>query len=288
MNDDIRARVQNGFSSLTAAQKRLIQDILAHYENYIFLSVNDAAEELGVHKSSLVRLAQALGYEGYPQLRASLQQIYRQEISPRRKLGHTITELSDEHIFEQLVATETSYLKESLKTVRNGEIRRAAELILAAHRIFICGRGPQGPLSELFAFRLRRLHLEPVTVTEEGRAILEKLQLLTPNDLVFICSFLYIPDEYRMVIEWAKEKNSPVILVSDTAAMEMADSVDVLIAARRGPATIYHTSIVPLAIVNAIVLTIAKLMGPEALKRLEVLQELRRRFGYDTSLFPKG
>ncbi len=284
---DLRTRVRKGFSSLTAAQKRLIQEILSHYEDYVFLSVDEAADKLGVHKSSLVRLAQALNYDGYPGLRADLQLIYRQEISPGSKLGHTLTELSDEHIFAQLVATETSYLQESLKTVRNGEIRQAAELIRSAHRVFICGRGPQGPLSELFAFRLRRLHLEPVTVTEEGRAILEKLQLLEANDVVFICSFLYIPAEYRMAIEWAKEKGSPVILVTDSAAMEMADSVDVLITARRGPATIYHTSIVPLAIVNAIVLTIAKLMGPEAVARLEVLQELRRRFGFDTSVFPK-
>ncbi len=96
---DLRTRVRKGFSSLTAAQKRLIQEILSHYEDYVFLSVDEAADKLGVHKSSLVRLAQALNYDGYPGLRADLQLIYRQEISPGSKLGHTLTELSDEHIF---------------------------------------------------------------------------------------------------------------------------------------------------------------------------------------------
>jgi hypothetical protein len=71
------------------------------------------------------------------------------------------------------------------------------------------------------------------------------------------------------------------------AQLDAQDYLNALaLAARRGPATIYHTNIVPLAIQTAIVLQIAKLRSPEVLQRLERLQELRRRFGYEYSLLP--
>jgi len=277
----IRERVQERFASLTRGQKDLTQRILNDYETYVFLTVDEASQTLGIHKSTLVRLAQALSYSGYPQLRTAIQQIYRQEITPGRKLGHTLAEIQDAHVFEQLVQTETEYLKEALKTVRQEDIRRVAELILHAHRVFLFGRGHEASLEELFSFRLRRFHIETEPVTEEGRGILEKLQLLASDDLVILCSFLYIPHEYEMVIEWAKKIGSPVVLITDTVAKELIGETSVVLAARRGSVTIYHTNIVPLAIQNAIVLTVAKLQETQALANLERLQELRRWFGFD-------
>jgi len=79
---------------------------------------------------------------------------------------------------------------------------------------------------------------------------------------------------------------APVILITDTVVREMVSDVAVILAARRGPAGIYHTNIVPLAIQTALVLQVAKLRSPEVLKYLERLQELRRRFGYEYYLPP--
>lgn len=278
---NLRDRVQDHFGVLTRVQKDLIQAILTDYEEYIFLSVDEAGRRLGVHKSTLVRLAQSLEYDGYTVLRADLQNLYRQEITPGEKLGRTLAEVQTESLYQQVVETETLYLKDSLKTIHNEEIHEAAELITRARRVFICGRGPQGPLAELFAFRLCRFGLDVAAIAEEGRAIFEKLQLLTQDDVIVLFSFLVVPQEHRNAISLAREVGCPAILITDTVAKEMLDHVTVTLAARRGPATIYHTNIVPLAIMTAIILDIAKLRAPDAVSALGRLQELRRRFGYE-------
>ena len=284
--EDVRARCQRKLPELNHNQKVVVQHLLEHYDDFIFLSVEEAAQILGVHKSTLVRLAQKLGYKGYPDFRSALQELYKKEVSPGRKLGRTLAEVRSDDLFKQLVETEIAYLRESTNTIRPEDIRRAAELILGARRVFICGRGPQGPLTELFAFRLRRFHLDVYPVPEEGRGILEKLQLLTKDDVLVIYSFLFIPQDYLNALALAREMGCPTILITDTVAKDMVRDAAVVLAARRGPATIYHTNIVPLAIQTAIVLQIAKLRAPEVLKDLERLQELRRRFGYEYSLLP--
>ena len=281
---NLRNNVESNFAQLTRVQKNLIQTILADYEEYIFLSVDEAAKSLSVHKSTLVRLAQSLGYGGYTDLRSELQDLYRQEITPGEKLGKTLSEVRSEDLYQQVIETETMFLKESLKTIRIEDIHAAAKLLIAARRVFICGRGPQGPLAELFEFRLRRFGFDVQAITAEGRAILEQLQLLSPDDVLVLFSFIAVPQEHRNGISLAREIGCPTILITDSVAKEMVDHVRITLAARRGPATIYHTNMVPLAIVTAIILDIAKLKASDVIPALNRLQDLRRRFGYEYTL----
>lgn len=280
---NIREKVKKGFTSLTRGQKILIQTILNEYEDYIFLSVNEAAKILGVHKSTLVRLSKNLSYPGYSDFRSDLQKLYRQEVTPEKKLGKTLSEVQNENLLQQVVETEILYLKESLKTVSSDDILRAAELIIRARRVFIFGRGPQIPLANLLKFRLRRFHFDVHTIMEEGRAILEDLQLLGNHDVLILYSFINVLKEHLIATAIAQEVKCPVILITDNVAKEMIDKATVTLATRRGPSTIYHTNIVPLAIQSAIVLQIAKIKTPQVLKKLYNLQDLRHRFGFDTS-----
>jgi len=86
----------------------------------------------------------------------------------------------------------------------------------------------------------------------------------------------------------ANEVGCPVLLLTETVAKELADGATLTLAARRGPATIYHSNIVPMAIASAIVLDIARICGSEALPSMERLHELRRRYGYAGDLFQHG
>jgi len=279
----LRDDIQERFSSMTRGQKELIQRILDDYEKFVFLSINKAANELGVYKSALVRLAQSLGYHGYADFRSELQDLYRQEVSPGKKLGKTLSEVDDENLFLQVVETERLYLQEALKTVRQEDIRRAAKIISDGERIFVCSRSPQGVLAEELEFRLRRFHFDVVSVSEEGRPILEKVQLLRRGDVLVLYSFVGMPKEHRMAIELANEMECPIIMITDTVANDMAIRATVTLTARRGPATLYHTNIVPQAIQTALVLQIAKLRSPGVLEDLDRLQRLRDRFGFDSS-----
>lgn len=262
--------------------------MLSDYEEYVFLTVNEAATSLNVHKSTLVRLAQGLGYDGYADLRSQLQLLYRQEIAPDRKLGRTLADIQKDSLYQQVVDTEILYLKESLKTIQTEDIHTAAEMLINAKRIFIYGKKPQQQLADEFEFRLRRFQLNVWSISDEGRAIFEMLQLLKADDVLIVISFNAFLREHLAAISIAKEAACPIILLTDTVAKDMLDDVDLTLAARRGPATIYHTNIVPMAISAAIILDIARIKAPEILPSLEKLHEMRRRYGYDGSLYHHG
>jgi DNA-binding MurR/RpiR family transcriptional regulator len=58
---------------LTEADERLLKVLLANKAEAAFLSAAELSKRAGVHQASAVRLAQKLGYRGYPELRAALQ-----------------------------------------------------------------------------------------------------------------------------------------------------------------------------------------------------------------------
>jgi len=284
----IREQVQERFASLPPGQKGLVQKILSNYEEYVFLTINEAANLLNVHKSTLVRLAQGLGYGGYADFRFQLQLLFRQEITPGQKLGHSLADIQKDSLYEQVVETEIQYLKESRKTIRTEDIHRAAKMLLSAKRIFICGTGPQRSLADLIEFRLRRFHFDIWAVTEEGRAIFERLQLLEKDDVLMVINYGTFQKDHLDAISIANEVGCPVLLLTETVAKELADGATLTLAARRGPAAIYHSNIVPMAIASAIVLDIARMHAPKVLSSIERLHELRRRYGYTGEPFQHG
>ena len=284
----IRDRVRDRYPSLTDGQKQLIQQMLTDYEEFVFLTVNEAATRLDVHKSTLVRLAQGLGYNGYAGLRAQLQDLYRQEITPEQKLGRTLADVQEGNLYSQVVETEISYLKESLKTIQTADIHAAALMLSAAHRIFIYGKKPQNQLADEFEFRLRRFQMNVWAISDEGRATLDMFQLLSREDVLVVISFNAFLKEHLDAISIAKDVGCPILLLTDTVAKDMLQDVDLILAARRGPATLYHTNIVPMAIIAAIILDVARINADRVLPSLERLHDLRRRCGYEGSLYHHG
>ena len=133
----LQEALRQNFSKLTKTQKLLAQKLMDNYEDYVFLSIEEAAKVLGVHKSTLVRLAQNLGYSGYGELRADLQALYRQEVSPGKKLGRTLAEIRDDNILQQVVETETAYLREAVKMIKPQDLEQAATVISKTSAMFL-------------------------------------------------------------------------------------------------------------------------------------------------------
>ncbi len=75
---------------------------------------------------------------------------------------------------------------------------------MSGQRIFVFGSGPSGILADLAELRLRRLGILTIAMTESGRHLLEKLQLLQPGDVVLATGFHYVRPELVAVLDHAR------------------------------------------------------------------------------------
>ncbi|MBI5034352.1 MAG: MurR/RpiR family transcriptional regulator [Chloroflexi bacterium] len=282
---EFQRRLENCLPRLTKSEQRIAEYLLTNYEQAAFLSAAELAQQLDVSEATIVRFAPSVGYSGFPELKRVLQHVFRTKVTPATRLQHKLADLKTghKHIFAQVVEMELQYLNEALHSIDPGEFDRAIKIIADAKRLFVRGGGPSAMLADLFELRMCRFGILTISITESGRDIAEKLQLMHPNDVLLATGFHHAGIELTAVIDHARKTGCRIILLTDTLGSTYRDKVDVVLSARRGPVSNFHSLTVPMAIVNALILGVAMSKPKASLGALDRFQELRATYGLDTN-----
>lgn len=280
---DFRQRLEDHHLKLTKSQQRIASYLLASYDEAAFLPAADLAAQLSVSEATLVRFARAIGYAGFRDLRRCLQGLFREQATPASRLQHKLGELSSSqgHVLSKVLGMEVQYLAEASNSIDPAAFDRAVEILLSGERIFVFGSGPSATLAELAELRFRRLGVLTIAMTESGRHLLEKLQLLRPGDAVLATGFNYLRPELMSVLECAQMTGCRSILLTDTLGPALRGKADVVLAARRGPVSTFHSMTVPMSILNGLILAVAMARPQESLAALNRLEMLRSTFDLD-------
>ena len=141
-----RHRLEECMPGLSKSHQQIATYLLSHYDEAAFLSAADLATNLNVSEATVVRFAKASGYTGYPQLRRSLQSLYRSQVTPAARLRHKLTELSASqgHVLTKVLDMEVQYLTEAEHAIAPADFDRAVEILLQGRRVFCLRRRPVG------------------------------------------------------------------------------------------------------------------------------------------------
>jgi DNA-binding MurR/RpiR family transcriptional regulator len=180
-------------------------------------------------------------------------------------------------IFERLAVTEIDYLSQAVETVNREELEKAIKLFLERQRIYVFGTGPSITLVDLMQIRLRRFGKDVITLRSSGREVLESLISLKPDDLVVVICFFSLNPALKLVLDSAKEVGCKVIMITDTLDTIIGDKADVILAAKRGPVSEFHSLVVPMTIINALLLSVADRQQEKIMPMLDKLDTLRER-----------
>ena len=103
------------------------------------------------------------------------------------------------------------------------------------------------------------------------------LLLMTKKDLLFAIGFFDVNPTLQIVLDYAKEVNCPAILLTDTLGSIVGDKVEIVLSAKRGPVSAFHSLVVPMTIINTLLLEIASKNQEEVTANLDKLDQLRER-----------
>jgi len=277
-NLDFSRIVSERYSSLTKSEKLIADYIRKNQDESAFLSAAELAGRLGLSEATLVRFARTLNFPSYPSLREVLQETFRQRVTHSTRLRGRLDELREAgDIFERLTVTEIDYLSQAHDSIDRNEMNKAVDLLRSRQKIFVFGLGPSITLVDLMEIRLRRFGKEIIPLRTSGREILESLLLMGPDDLLFVICFFDQNPTLKMVLEYGKQTGCPIILLTDTLDAILRDQADVILAARRGPIGEFHSLVVPMTIINAILLTIASEAQETIMPTLDKLDMLREQ-----------
>ena len=270
--------ISEKYKDLTKSEKQIADYLRKNQEESAFLSVGELASRLDLSEATLVRFARSLSFDSYPAMREVLQENFRRRVTHSARLRSRLDDLREAgDIYERLVASEIDYMAQSLESVDREALHKAVELIKNRKRIFLFGVGPSVSLVEMMKIRLERFGRQIIPLTTAGREIIEPLLSMTENNLLFVICFFDVSPALQLVLDYARDVQCPSIMLTDTLGSIIGEKADVVLSARRGPVSGFHSHVVPMTIINAILLAMASEEGG-VMDNLDKFDQLRERF----------
>jgi DNA-binding MurR/RpiR family transcriptional regulator len=270
--------IGENYKNLTKSEKQIADYLRKNQEESAFLSAGELANRLDLSEATLVRFARSLGFDSYPAMREVLQENFRRRVTHSARLRSRLDDLREAgDIFERLVISEMDYMTQSLESVNREALHQAVALMENRERIFIFGLGPSVSLVELMRIRLERFGHQVIPLITSGREFLEPLLSMTEHDLLFVICFFDVTPALELVLDYARDIQCPVVMLTDTLGSIIGDRATVVLSARRGPVSGFHSLVVPMTIINSLLLAVGGEEGG-VMEKLDKLDQLRERF----------
>lgn len=279
MTSDFYTRLSRSADRMTATDQKMITALLDRREELVFLSGPQLAERIDVHGAAPTRLAQKLGYKGFPELRSALQEDMLNAQSAAHRMQRSVNSTEQGNYLSDLIASEVTALQNLEELISQSAVDEAADAIFSAKKVFLFAQGHALPVAQFLGRRLDRFGMTTVILTGRGHDMAERLVSISKDDVVVAMAFRKQPSTYEPMMQHVRAVGARSILVSDLAGLIMTPEADMVLAAPRGRSgSEFQTPTVPLVIVSSILLTMAARHEGGAIGALEKLSALFDRF----------
>lgn len=176
-------QVRSCYDSLTAAEKRIADYILAHPAEVLALTAQALARQADTAASAVVRFCKSLGYTGYAQFKVQLA-VELAHKSPASYMAGIEPEDDDSQIFKKIMSTNIKALQDTLARMDREAFGAVAQLLSDAQSIHIYGIGTSAGLVGELQHRLMILGLQVYSYTDAVSMRLSTMNL-KPGDVAF-------------------------------------------------------------------------------------------------------
>ena len=227
------AKLKEVYPQLTPREKLVAEFLSENMQLAAFLTCVEFGKAAGVSDTTVIRLANVLGFDGYSQMKKQLQGLVRRKLSSQDKLSDTIDRISESNFLHEIYELEKQNLEQTYRSNDPHEIELAVKNIGQADKIFIMGLGLSVSVVRFLSLRLRRIGKDVVELTGSGFSLVEKLASYRTEDLLIAFDFPKYSVDVQQTLKFMKQKNSGTsLLITDNHLGEHAQHADIILTAR--------------------------------------------------------
>jgi DNA-binding MurR/RpiR family transcriptional regulator len=210
--------------------KRLIQVATYAVENpdeIAFGTVASIAQNATVQPSTLIRFAQALGYQGF----SDLQDVFRSRLRDRvlnyderleQLRGHARGESKASVIFDGFSEASLQSIAELRAKLDSAQLEQAVKTLADAHTIYLLGLRRSFPISSYMSYAFGKLGVRNMLIDAVGGLAVEDVSFATPKDCILAISFTPYASETVSLTQRAASKGVPVVAITDSPFSPLA------------------------------------------------------------------
>ncbi len=265
-NQDLMRIIQAKFTRLSKGQKLIADFILKHYDKAAFMTAAKLGQNVSVSESTVVRFAIELGYDGYPELQKSLQELVKTKLTAVQRLELTNDLVDEDNALKSVLKADMENIRTTMEKVNQKTFDAFVDSIVNADKVYIIGLRSSSALSEFLGFYLN-LILNNVLVLQHGMSdIYEQMLHLGPNDVILGIGFPRYSIKTVQILKFARERGARVLCLTDSLLSPLAAIADLTVIAQSNMASFVDSLVAPLSIINAIIIAVG-------LKRRQAVSE---------------
>ncbi|MDU1412496.1 MAG: MurR/RpiR family transcriptional regulator [Clostridium sp.] len=255
-NIDLMRVIQTKFSRLSKGQKLIAEYILKHYDKAAFMTAAKLGTSVGVSESTVVRFANQLGFEGYPELQKALQELIKNKLTTAQRI-----ELSNDYVvpnnaLKGVLKSDMENIRATMEKINYEAFEKTIETILASKRIYIVGLRSSGALADFLGYYLN-LILDNVKVVTYGvSGLFEQMLTLGEDDCVIGIGFPRYAMRTLETLDYAKNKGATIISITDSVLSPLASRADYTLVAESNMASFVDSLVAPLSVINALIIAV--------------------------------
>lgn len=273
-------RIQQNLKNFTTAQRQIASYILGHPHKAAFQSLSELAYTVGVSNAAMTRFLKAAGFASGDDFKHAFGEHLSEKMGLEKRFKQKVKEFPEEHdFFSSLARVEIEFIQRCVQEIPSAVIEKAGAIIAEKKRVFLWSQRPFWWVVDFLDFRLSRLSKEVIPIIDTGHYIFDKAHIIGPDDVLIGMAFQRSPSDLEILFDFARSRNSKLILLTDLVLIPSKLSADVILSSRRGPSGISNSHTVPMVISNAIALSAGKKLSEAGHPILKELDSLRREFG---------
>lgn len=257
MENDILSILAQRNARFSKGQKIIAKYILNNYDKAAFMTAGRLGKIVGVSESTVVRFAAELGYDGYPSMRKSLQEMIRNRLTSVQRIEVANSMIDDTDIVKSVVSSDIQNLQATLEVLEQDSFNKSIDAIINAKRIYIVGMRTSTSLSTFLGLYLNLLR-DNVKVVHDTAAseIYEQLIRIGEGDLFIGISFPRYSSHTVDAMEFAKKMGAQTIAITDGPASPFNDIADISLHAKSDMVSFLDSLVAPMSLINAIIVAV--------------------------------
>ena len=275
MKDDILSVLYDKQNTFSKGQRRIAAYITESYDKAAFMTASRLGKTVGVSESTVVRFAVELGFDGYPEMQKSMQEMVMNRLTAVQRIGVANDRIGNQDILMKVLQADAEKIRQTAETVNHDDFRTAVEHILKARRIYLIGVRSVAPLANFAGYYLNYMFEDVRVITVSGAGeMFENLVGIRPEDVVIAFSFPRYSSATLKAAQYCREIGATVIGITNSTLSPLAQNSDYVLIAKSDMVSLVDSLVAPLSVVNALLVALASAREQEVQKSLENLERV--------------
>jgi DNA-binding MurR/RpiR family transcriptional regulator len=227
----LRAELAARRDGLSPRLRQVAEFALCHPNDMALETIAVIAERARVPPSSLIRFANAFGYDGF----SAMQRVFRSRLVERssdyarrlQALRRSEGEASPSAVLDRLAEAGMRALEHLRGSIRPERLERAADLLAGAEAIHVVGQRRAFAVAAYLSYALGQLGPRTHLLDGVGGMTLHQASFITARDVLVAVSFTPYAPETLAVAQRAVEGGAPLVALTDGPLSPLLPLADV-------------------------------------------------------------